>query len=131
MSTDGATVNVAGFNAIVQAAQRFGVSPAELLGGLHLEETVLEHRDNRVPVRLFLEAYRSAAELAKCEDIGLYVGRINYISGLPLQLYMSTICRSFRQYLNLVPSILKLRGDVGEVQIQREGELMRMEWQPL
>lgn len=131
MSTREATVNVAGFNAVVQAAQRFGVSGRDLLDSLQWGQSSLGHRDDRVPVELFFEAYRQAASLTACDDIGIYSGRISYISGLPLQLYMSTLCRNFRQYLNLVPSILKLRGDIGEVQIKREGELIRMEWQPL
>ena len=51
--------------------------------------------------------------------------------GLNLLLYMSTICDSFRDYLNLVPSILRLRGDIGEVFIKRDGEFIRLEWHPL
>jgi len=126
-----ATVNSASFNAILQAAERFGVTSAALFGAMQARPDSLRTRDDRIPVDLYFDACRCTAELADCDDLGIYVGRINYVSGIPLQLYMSTICWSFRQYLNLVPSILKLRGDIGEVQIRREGELIRLEWLPL
>ena len=124
------SITVAGFNAIVQAAQCFGVSREMLLAEMSSSRP-LELGGESIPVDTYFDAFRCAAALTECEDLGLYVGRINYFSGIPLQMYMSTICGNFRQYLNLVPSILKLRGDIGEVQIKREGKLIRLQWLPL
>jgi AraC-like DNA-binding protein len=125
------SITVAGFNAIVQAAQRFGVSREMLLAALSSSHEDAALSGETLPVDTYFDAFCCAAALTDCDDLGLYVGRINYVSGIPLQLYMSTICGNFRQYLNLVPSILKLRGDIGKVQIKREGDLIRLEWLPL
>lgn len=121
---------MAGFNTLLQAAARFGVSRHQMLAALNLEPEWLRHRDARLPVVLYFDAFRLAAELGECKDIGIYAGRINYFNGLTLLLYMSTICRTFREYLNLVPSILRMRGDIGQVSIEREGALIRLEWRP-
>lgn len=125
------TVYAAAINQVLQAARRFGVNSEQLLALDHLQPGWLAQPDERLPVERLFEVYRLAAEFSRCPDIGLYVGRISYFRGLNLLLYMSTICSTFRDYLNLVPSALRLSGDIGEVVIEREGEFLRLEWRPL
>ncbi len=125
------TVIVSGFNAVLQVAERFGVQRRELLAHAHLEPEWLRHRDDRLPVAGFLDLYSLAASHSGRDDIGIFVGRANYFTGLSLLLYMSTLCHSLREYLNLVPSILRLRGDIGVLAIERAGDFIRLEWRPL
>ncbi len=125
------TVCAAAINQVLQAAQRFGVEPEQLLKPGHLQPEWLQQADERLPVERLFEVYRLASELCDCPDIGLYVGRIAYFRGLNLLLYMSTICNSFKDYLNLVPSVSKVSGDIGVVVIEREGEFIRLDWLPL
>ena len=115
----------------MQVAERFGVSRERLLALDQLEPEWLRRAEDRLPVERFYEIYRLAARETGQPDLGLYVGRVAHFTGLNLLLYMSTICRSFRDYLNLVPSILRLRGDIGEVVIERDGDYIRLDWCPL
>lgn len=124
------SVTVSGFNAVLQVAERFGVPRRELLTQAHLEPEWLRHRDDRLPVATFLDLYSLAASHSGRDDIGIFVGRVNYFTGFSLLLYMSTLCQSLREYLNLVPSILRLRGDIGAVVIERDGDFIRLEWRP-
>jgi AraC-like DNA-binding protein len=124
------TATVSGINAVLQVAERFGVRRQQLLIQAQLEPEWLRHREDRLPVARLFDVYRAAAQLSGRDDIGIYVGRVNYFTGLSLLLYMSTLCQSFRDYLNLVPSILKLRGDIGLVVVERDGEYIRLEWRP-
>ena len=80
---------------------------------------------------IYYRLYEAVARESNDPDIALSVGRINYLKGLNFQLYMSTVCKSFRDYLNLMPSTLKLRGDLGEIRAHREGELVELCWEPL
>jgi AraC-like DNA-binding protein len=125
------TVSASSVNLVLQVAERFGLPRRDMLGLLQLQPDWLGHPDDRLPVARLLDAYRLASELTGIGDIGLYVGRAQHFCGLNLQLYMSTICQTFRDYLNLVPSVLRLRGDIGEVALVREDEFIRMEWRPL
>ncbi|MFT5034103.1 MAG: AraC-like DNA-binding protein, partial [Bacteroidia bacterium] len=84
----------------------------------------------RHPVSALYDFYRLAAACTS-DDIGIYAGRIDYISRLNLQLYTCGVCDTFRDYLNLMPSVLQFAGDIGEVLIRREGELIRLDWVPL
>jgi AraC-like DNA-binding protein len=130
-STGKPTVYASAINQVLQAAGRFGVNREQLLALEHLEPGWLSQPDERLPVERLFEVYRLAAEFSRCPDLGLYVGRVNFFRGLNLLLYMSTICSTFKDYLNLVPSILKMAGDIGEVVIERDQELLRLEWRPL
>ena len=130
MSDNYPSVHARGINAILQVAGRFGVSPGKLLSRAQLKPEWLRHADDRLPVERQFDAYRIAAELTGCEDIGLYVGRTLFFGSLNLLLYMSTLCETFKDYLNLQPSILKLRGDIGETLVERKGEHILVVWKP-
>ena len=124
------SVKATGITAILRVAERFGVSRSKLLSLAQLEPEWLRHADDRLPVQRQFDIYRLAAEMTGQPDIGLYVGRTLHFRGLNLLLYMSTICQTFREYLNLVPSLLQMRGDLGVVAIEREGDYIRLEWRP-
>ncbi len=125
------TVYAAPLHAIVQAVESFGGQKEGLLREAGIEPQWLEQPDYRFPVQHLFRLYELAVERTGNQDLALYVGRISYINGLNLQLYMSTICNTFREYLNLMPSVLKFTGDIGEVKIRRADELICLEWLPL
>jgi len=43
---------------------------------------------------------------------------------------MTTICRNLKEYLNVIPSTVRLRGDTGRVLIHAAGDKIRLEWHP-
>jgi AraC-like DNA-binding protein len=118
-------------NAVLQAAESLGANRAELLAGIDLEAQQLQESDNRFPVSKLYQLLALAESNSNNADVALYAGRVAYLDGLNLQLYMSTICTTFREYLNMMPSVLKLSGDTGEIEIHADGEQLRMEWVPL
>ena len=71
-----------------------------------------------------------AAERSGDPDIGIYVGHIVYFSGINLHLYMTTICRNLKEYFNVIPSTIRIRGDTGRVLIRPQGDFIRLEWHP-
>jgi AraC-like DNA-binding protein len=129
--TDSHTVYVSCFNAVLQAAEVMGVERHTLLSDAGLTETALQSSAERLPVSQFLRFYQLAESRAGSPDLGLQVGRIIYFTGLNLHLYMTTICRNLKEYLNVIPSTTNLRGDLGRVVIEPEGDTIRLEWHPL
>ena len=116
---------------ILQIAEQLGLNQNSLLVEVGLDVKELSIPDRRFPVMIYYRLYEAVAKESNDPDIALSVGRINYLKGLNFQLYMSTVCKSFRDYLNLMPSTLKLRGDLGEIRAHREGELVELCWEPL
>lgn len=125
------TVYVSCFNAVLQAASALGVDRKALIAGVGLEAELLAIPGERLPVSQFIEFYQLAQKLSANPDLGLYVGRLIYFLGLNLHLYMTTICRNLKEYLNVIPSTINLRGDLGQVIIRSAGEYIRLEWHPL
>ncbi len=125
------SVYSASINALVQAGDMLQVPVDRFLAREGIDRVTLENPDSRYPVISLLNLYESVALAGDCPDLGLYTGRISHINRLNLQLYMSTVCKTFREYLNLMPSVLRFAGDIGEVKIRAQGEYIRLQWHPL
>jgi len=117
--------------AVLQAAAALGVPRDALLRDARISPDLLNNPTEYVPLSNYLELYRLALERSGDPDLGLYVGHIIYFSGLNLHLYMTTICRDLKEYFNLIPSTIRLRGDTGRVLIRPDGDCIRLEWHPL
>lgn len=124
------SVYAAPVNALLLAAEQLGGSRSELLAQSGIDDDLLSDPESRIGLGQYFELFGVAEQLTGNSDIALYAGRIGYLTGLNLQLYMATICHSFRDYLNLMPSVLKMWGDIGEVKIKAVGDLIRLEWHP-
>ncbi len=116
---------------ILQIAQRFGLQQDPILAACGIDKTWLEINDYQMPVGPLYELNKQIAKLAGNEDLGLFVGRAAYLNIVHLLLYLSSICSSLRQWLNMMPSVLELGGDLGKAVIVREGGTLRSEWRPL
>ncbi|HEB26905.1 MAG TPA: AraC family transcriptional regulator [Porticoccus sp.] len=130
-SDSNGSVYATSINALLQASQRLGANRDDLMLAAGIDPLWLRQPDNRISVEYLFTLYEAAQLQTNNPDIALYTGRVVYISGLHVQLYMLTICNNFRDYLNLMPSVLKLRGDIGEVKVAREGDCIRLDWYPL
>tara|TARA_R110000823_G_scaffold291009_6_gene409348 strand:+ start:8238 stop:9293 length:1056 start_codon:yes stop_codon:yes gene_type:complete len=130
-SSAGGSVHALCLRAVVQAAGALGVDTQALLHDVGINPDLLARPDERVPLSSYMALYRLALERSADPDLGLYVGHIMYLSGLNLHLYMTTICRNLKEYFNVIPSTLRLRGDTGRVLIRPEGDCICLEWHPL
>lgn len=117
--------------AVVQAASAVGVDSEGLLRDAGINPELLRIPGERIPVAQYLALYRLALERGGDADLGLYVGHIIYFSGMNLHLYMTTICRDLKEYFNVIPSTIRLRGDTGRILIRPRGDTIRLEWHPL
>ena len=128
--TDG-SVYVACPRAVVQAAAALGVDVDSLLSDAQVQPELLNLPSERIPLGRYMYLYRLAVERSGDPDFGLHVGHIIYFTGMNLHLYMTTICRNLKEYFNVIPSTIRLRGDTGRVLIRPDGDFIRLEWHPL
>ena len=124
------TVNSSALNTLFQAAKTLGADIDQLISEVGVQPAEVDS-DQRVPVADLFNLYDCVARATNKPDIGLYVGRIDYINLLNLQLYACSGCRTFKEYLNVMPSVLRIFGDIGEVKVRREDQFIRLDWQPL
>ena len=127
----GGSVYVLCPKAVVQAASALGVDGAALLHDAGISQELLRAPAERIPLARYMDLYRMAAERSGDPDIGLNVGHIIYFTGMNLHLYMTTICRNLKEYFNVIPSTIRIRGDTGRVLIRPQGDFIRLEWHPM
>ena len=118
-------------SSITQAGDHLGAPMDALLIKVGIDKHLLKDPEQRFPVSSVLELCELIQAYSESDDLGLYTGRISYLDGLHLQLYMSTVCSTFRQYLNLMPSMLRITGDIGEVRMATDQQYLKLQWQPL
>ncbi len=116
---------------ILQIGERLGVPQEEVMLQCGIEKKWLEIPDYQMPVGPLYELNKRIATLAGNEDLGLFVGRAAYLNVVDVLLYLSSICGSLRQWLNMMPSVLEVYGDIGKAIIVREKGDLRSEWRPL
>jgi AraC-like DNA-binding protein len=124
------SVNSSALNTLFQAAKILGADIDQLINEVGVQPAEVDS-DKRVPVADLFNLYECVARATNNSDIGLYVGRIDYINLLNLQLYACSGCRTFKEYLNVMPSVLRIVGDIGEVKVRRQEQFIRLDWQPL
>ncbi len=117
--------------ALVQAASARGLDGDALARQVGIEPGLLRSPGERIPMSRYFELYRLLEQRCDDPDLGLGVGHITFYMGMNLHLYMSSICRDLREYLNVIPSTIRLRGDQGRVLIRPAGHRIRLEWHPL
>ena len=116
---------------MLQAGEVLGADPRELVAQVDLDPMQLAEPDNRHPVSKLFALYHSIEVITGRQDVGLLAGRIDYINRLNLQLYTMSVCRTFREYLNLMPSALAYEGDIGEIRVSVENCELHLNWKPL
>jgi AraC-like DNA-binding protein len=130
-ATGSQTVYVSCINAVLQATEAAGVDRKLLLREAAISPALLSIPGERVPLEQYTSLYESSRKHTGDPDLGLRVGRVIYFLGLNVHLYMTTICSNLKQYLNVIPSTINLRGDLGQVLVRPQGDFIRLEWHPL
>ena len=125
--------HITGFsiNAVLQAVDSLAGDTSQLLAQIDVNADDLQYPDSRFPVSKLFYLYPLAEQQTHNPDIALLAGRIGYINRLNMQLYIMSVCKTFREYLKLMPSILSFEGDIGEVQVRLEGDFLYLDWLPL
>lgn len=115
----------------IQLAQSLDVDDHHLISISDIDPLWLQTPDKRIPVEAIYRLARNLAELSGDQDIGLKAGRASYLNLVDLILYLPTLCNNLRQWLNMMPSVLEMQGDIGDSVVIREGGSIHTEWRPL
>ncbi|MCV6613465.1 MAG: AraC family transcriptional regulator [Cellvibrionaceae bacterium] len=115
----------------LQLAESLGVDRHQLISDCDIDPIWLENPDFRMPATGIYQLTEQLAGRSNKQDIGLLAGRLSYLNIVSLILYLPTLCDNLRQWLNMMPSVMELQGDIGESVVIREGDSIRTEWRPL
>lgn len=128
------TVSTQAISEVIQAAEHFNGGSKALLEALSLDPNLLKSRSHRFSVETLYSVYQYADQLFNLSDIGLIVAKIAYNNALGLQQYLGDACQTVHDYLNLIPSVLTLAGDIGRVRVRvvtQGAKFLSVEWIPM
>lgn len=69
------TIQAKSVEKIINFAAAAGLSPEDLYSSIHLDSSVLQDPDNRIPFAQLVELYEKAAELTHDNNFGLHLGQ--------------------------------------------------------
>lgn len=129
--TAAGTVHAKGVAALLRLVDELGLNSDRLASEAGIDTSALLLPGSQVPLQQFYRLVDSVGEHADNPDVGLLLGRINYIEDMHLSLYLASIGDTLKDWLNMVPSISALFGDVGSVRVQNYPASFALVWQPV
>lgn len=111
-------------------AGALGADPACIARDAGLDGNQLDIPDARVPVAVFYRLQQAFLKHTANPDFGLLSGRVAYMETAHVLVYLASASKTLRDWLNLMPSVSSLLGDVGVIKIARKDGEFVMEWHP-
>ncbi len=127
----GGVVYARALKGVMDLARALGASPERIAREAGLDLALLSVPDALLPVATYYRLQEQFARQTRNPDFGLLSGRVSHMENAHLFLYLASASQTLRDWLNLLPSVASLLGDVGSVAIARHRGYFALEWHPL
>ncbi|MGB5324680.1 MAG: AraC family transcriptional regulator ligand-binding domain-containing protein [Pseudomonadales bacterium] len=117
--------------ALLRLVDELGANSNELAAKAAIDTSLLAVPSASIPVGRYYRLMELVRASIDKPDIGLLFGRINYIEDMHLSLYLASVGHTLKDWLNMVPSISALFGDIGSVRLQNDPNSFALVWHPL
>ncbi len=127
----GGVVYARALKGVMDLAQALGANPERIAREAGMDIALLTVPDALLPVATYYRLQEQFVQQTGNPDFGLLSGRVSYMENAHLFLYLASASQTLRDWLNLLPSVASLLGDVGSVAIARHRDHFALEWHPL
>lgn len=115
---------------MLDVAKACGIDCDEVLREMHLDASLFDVPEGLISVEHYYALTKIIAQRTTQADIGLFIGRMSYLENMHLNIYMASASQTLRDWLNLMPSVTELFGDVGEIRIRSSKDSFSLQWYP-
>lgn len=115
---------------IMDLAGALGASPDAVARSSGIDMSLLIVPDAVVPVENYYRLQRELLQQTGNQDFGLLSGRVSYMEITHLFLYLASASKNLREWMNMLPSVSHILGDIGSVEVSRQGEQFALLWRP-
>lgn len=112
-------------------ARALGASPETIARRAGLDLSLLTVPDALLSIDTYYRLQQEFLAQTGNPDFGLLSGRVSYMESAHLFLYLASASNTLRDWLNLLPSVASLLGDVGSIVVARRRDSFALQWQPL
>jgi len=127
----GGTVYARALKGLMDLAVALGAKPELIARNAGLDLALLTVPDALLPVATYYRLQEQFREQTGNPDFGLLSGRVSYMENTHLLLYLASASQTLRDWLNMLPSVASLLGDVGSIKVARHRDHFALEWHPL
>ncbi|BFM17995.1 hypothetical protein R50073_41780 [Maricurvus nonylphenolicus] len=94
---------------------------------------VLNTPDTTIPAEKYLHLHEEILQQTGNTELGLLIGRINYLESFHLYMSLASASNTFRDWINLIPGMTPAMGDFIQSSIKRKGEhfILQMDFEGL
>jgi AraC-like DNA-binding protein len=127
----GGTVYARALKGLMDLAVALGAEPERIARNAGLDLSLLTVPDALLPVATYYQLQEQFREQTGNPDFGLLSGRVSYMENTHLLLYLASASQTLRDWMNMLPSVASLLGDVGSIRVARHRDHFALEWHPL
>ena len=127
----GGVVYARALKGLMDLAAALGASPERIARSADLDMALLTVPDALLPVATYYQLHEQFLAHTGNQDFGLLSGRVSYMESADLFLYLASASQTLRDWLNMLPSVSSLLGDVGSIRIARHRDHFALEWHPV
>ncbi|MEM8661096.1 MAG: AraC family transcriptional regulator [Pseudomonadota bacterium] len=129
-SADG-VVYARALKGFMDLAEALGASSERVARKAGLDLNLLKVPDALIPVATFYRIHEEILAETDNTDFGLLSGRVSYMESAQLFLYLASASQTLRDWMNMLPSVSSLLGDLGEVRVARLRDHFALQWHPV
>ena len=123
-------ISSAGLISLFDVAAAFGANREVLAREAHIDLNLLSVPGAEVAYENYAALSKLLLNHVSTADIGLYIGRAYFLEHIHLDLYLASVSLNLRSWLNMVPSVANLFGDIGCFSLQRQSDKVLLQWLP-
>jgi AraC-like DNA-binding protein len=112
-------------------AEALGASPEQIARKIGLDIGLLRVPDALLPIATYYRLQQEFIQQTGNPDFGVLSGRVSYMESAHLFLYLASASQNLRDWMNMLPSVSSLVGDVGSIRVARHHQHFALEWHPL
>ena len=112
-------------------AEALGASPEQIARKVGLDIGLLRVPDALLPIATYYRLQQEFIQQTGNPDFGVLSGRVSYMESAHLFLYLASASQNLRDWMNMLPSVASLVGDVGSIRVARHHQHFALEWHPL
>lgn len=128
---DGGVVYARGLKGPMDLAEALGGNPELIARNAGLDASLLTVPDALLPSATYYQLQAQFLQHTGNPDFGLLSGRVSYMENAHLFLYLASASKTLRDWLNMLPSVTSLLGDVGSIEVRRQRDRFALEWHPV
>ena len=127
----GGVVYARALKGFMDLAAALGADPERVARNAGLDIGLLTVPDALLPVATFYRLQEQFVQQTGNPDFGLLSGRVTYMESAQLFLYLASASQTLRDWMNMLPSVASLLGDIGTIKVARHRDHFALEWHPL